>query len=344
MNGDAPDPARLEAVVRRNLGMRDHDPVSLEEMGALSNINYVYRVTAPERTFYLKVVPERPKRLPIQLPRDRVFSEAEGLRQFRELAGDELLIPEVLFVDGGEKALAMSDVGEDREILFNVLPQGLHLLAEQAEACGRALGKVHAGTRGRGTPRPGQEEAIIRKVVFDGLLAPGARQVFPEHWDAVNAEMQEHRECLVHGDLWSKNLLVRRGAPMAVVDFEGISYGDPAFDLGTLAAVAILPALDTPALMPDALAFVARLLQTWTSASGSETWARDVLPRTFRAIATFLSARGFGPFAYEMSESARTRIRQLSISLAASPPASFEAFRNRVHAETSTVRLSELAS
>lgn len=342
---DTPDPARLDATVRRHFDLRDSDPVSMKEVGELSNINYVYRVEVPAQTFYLKVIPEKPKRLPIRLPRERVFSEAEGLRQFGALAGGDILIPEVLFVDGEEMALAMTDVGEGREILFNALPSGLHLLIEQADAFGRALGKVHAGTRGKGSPRPAQEEAIIRKVVFDGLLGPGALQVFPEHWDAVSAEMQQHRECLVHADLWSKNLLVRQGAPIAVVDFEGVCYGDPAFDLGTLAAVALLPALDGPAQMPDALSFVERLLQTWTSTTGSETWARDVVPRTFRATATFLAARGFGPFAYAMSDLARKRIRQLSRALAAAPPASFEAFRTRVNSVLSITLLSdELAS
>ena len=116
-------------------------------------------------------------------------------------------------------------------------PTASHLLTEHAEALGRALGKVHAGTHGKGSPRPAQEEAIIRKVVFDGLLGPGAKQVFPELWDAWTRSAAEHRECLVHGDLWSKNLLVRRGAPIAIIDFEGVTYGDPAFDLGTLSAV-----------------------------------------------------------------------------------------------------------
>ncbi|HEV7767519.1 MAG TPA: aminoglycoside phosphotransferase family protein [Thermoanaerobaculia bacterium] len=335
-----PDPDRLAAAIRRHLGLRDKDRVSLEEVGELSNINYVYRVETPTRSLYLKAVPERPKRLPIKLPRERVFSEAEGLRTFGALAGDDLVVPEVLFVDGEEMALAMSDVGDGREILFNALPYSLHLITEHAEALGRALGNVHAGTHGKGSPRPAQEEAIIRKVVFDGLLGPGAKQVFPEHWDAVNAEMQQHRECLVHGDLWSKNLLVRRGAPIAVVDFEGVTYGDPAFDLGTLAAVVMLPALETPALMPEALDFIGKLLQSWSSACGSKSWARDVRPRTFRAIATFLAARGFGPFAYSMSEAARNRIRDLARALAANPPATYEAFRACVNSEA----LSEIAS
>ena len=320
----------LADAVRRGLQLGDDAAITLHEQEEFSNINYVYRVETPGRHFYLKVIPEQPRRLPIRLPRERVFSEAEGIRRFRSLAGDGVLIPDVLFVDEQEMALAMSDVGEGRQVLFTVLAQRFDLLAEHGAALGKALGAVHGGTRGGSSPRKPEEEQIIRKVIFDGLLAPGAKSAFPEQWDSVNAEMQTHTECLVHGDLWSKNLLVRDGAPIAIVDFEGITFGDPAFDLGTLIAVALLPALENPALREQALTFCTRLLESWTSACGSDDWAAKVLPRTFRATATFLASRGFGPFAYVMSDAARERVRTLARSLAANPPSTLEEFSGRL--------------
>jgi Ser/Thr protein kinase RdoA (MazF antagonist) len=314
---------RLAEMIRYHLMI---EPMSITEVGELSNINYVYRVETAEQDFYLKVVPEEPKRLPVKLPRERVFSEAEGLRRYREHAGKELLVPEVLFVDGDEMALAMSDVGAGREILFNVLADDFELLAEQGEAFGRALGRIHSATRGHGSPRPLPEEFIIRKVIFDGLLAPGAKQVFPELWDTVSAEMQGHNECLVHADLWSKNLLVAHGQPVAVVDFEGVFYGDPAFDLGTLMAVALLPALDRPLLMTSALDFIGRLSHSWRESCGDPDWADAVMPRAYRATATFLATRGFGPFAYVMSATARQHVKGIARALASAPPRNFEAF------------------
>jgi aminoglycoside phosphotransferase (APT) family kinase protein len=326
----APSPERVADAVRRGLGLGVAEPVGLREVGEFSNINYVYRVEVGGRSLYLKVVPERPKRLPVRLPRERVFGEAEGLRRFGALAAGAVVVPEVLFVDEQEMALGMSDVGEGRHVLFSLLPGRFDLLAEQAGALGRALGAVHGGTRGAGTPRPAQEELIIRKIVFDGLLAPGARQVFPELWDGVSAEMQAHGQCLIHADLWSKNLLVSRGEPVAVVDFEGVCYGDPAFDLGTLLAVALVPALDAPALVPEALAFASRLFDEWAAACGSEQWPAEVRPRAFRAAATFLASRGFGPFAYELSGEGRRRIAGLARSLAAEPPSDMAAFGETV--------------
>jgi aminoglycoside phosphotransferase (APT) family kinase protein len=327
---DVPSPERLADAVRRGLGLAASEPVELREVSEFSNINYVYRVEAAGRSLYLKAVPERPRRFPARLPRERVFSEAEGLRRFRALASGAVVVPEVLFVDGQEMALAMSDVGEGRQVLFSLLPGQFALLAEQAEPLGRALGLVHGGTRGGGTPRPAQEEAIIRGIVFQGLLAPGARQVFPELWDEVSAEMHAHDECLIHADLWSKNLLVRHGEPVAVVDFEGVCYGDPAFDLGTLLAVALVPALEVPALVPDALGFSSRLFDAWAANCGSEGWPAEVRPRAFRATATFLAARGAGPFAYELSEDARRRIAALARTLAAEPPSDMAGFEETV--------------
>jgi len=155
--------------------------------------------------------------------------------------------------------------------------------------------------------------------------------VFPEAWEAIGAEMQLHRECLIHGDLWSKNLLVRDGAPVAIVDFEGVALGDPAFDLGTLCAVALIPALEWPQFTNEALSFTARLLHAWAFTCGSDEWAGAVLPRAFRATATFLATRGFGPFAYTMSDAARARLTKLARSLATNPAADNDAFQRSVN-------------
>lgn len=327
---ESPARERLAEVVRRRLDLGGTVPVSLTEIGELSNINYVYRVETPGRTLYLKVVPERPKRFAAHLPRERIFSEAEGLRRFRSLVAGVVVIPEVLFIDDQEMALGMSDVGEGRQVLFTVLAERFDLLGEQADALGRALGVIHGGTRSSGPLRPPLEEAIIRKVIFDGLLAPGARHVFPERWDEIAAEMQADGQCLVHADLWSKNLLVQSGEPVALVDFEGVFYGNPAFDLGTLTAVALVPAIQRPALIPEALDFTRRLLLAWEAACGDGAWFAEVLPHTLRAIAVFLAIRGFGPFAYSLDEAERLRLAQLARSLAMEPPADLAHFGERV--------------
>src|SRR5690348_18079089 len=124
----------LAAAVRRGLRLDAEAPVSLTEVVDFTNINYVYRVEAAGKSFYLKVIPEQPKRFPVKLSRERVFSEAEAIRRFRRLVEHKVEIPEVLFVDQQEMAFGMSDVGEDRQVLFSVIGERFDLLAEQAEA------------------------------------------------------------------------------------------------------------------------------------------------------------------------------------------------------------------
>lgn len=320
----------LAAAVRRGLQLEADVPVSLTEVVDFTNINYVYRVEAAGTTLFLKVVPERPKRFPIGLSRERVFSEAEGLRRFRSLVQGAVVVPEVLFVDRQEMALGMSDVGEQREVLFSVLAAKFELLDEQAEALGQALGLVHGGTRGSGSFRPAKEEQVLRGLIFQGLLAPGAQAALGEQWVGLNEEMQAHFECLIHSDLWSKNMLVRQGQPVALVDFEGVCYGDPAFDLGTLIAVALLPALELKVPIQASCSFISRLLTSWSQNCGSDTWANEVFPRTFRATACFLAARGFGPFAYPLPADAKSRLTDLALSLVTGAAQNLEEFLLRV--------------
>jgi tRNA A-37 threonylcarbamoyl transferase component Bud32 len=323
---------RLIDCVRRGLHLDRSVPVSINEVNKHSNINYVFRVElSQKRSLYLKVVPEWPKRLSARLPRERVFSEAEGLRRFRAVAGNTVKIPAVLFVDEQEMALAMEDVGGGRQVLFDILPDNFQLLTEQAERIGNALGSVHAATHNGVPLRPAPEEAVIRTVIFDGLLAPGARQLFPDTWNSLNVEMQAHRECLIHADLWSKNLLVRSRTPVALVDFEGVCCGDPAFDLATLSAVSLISAFEKPARLSEALNFIFRLWSAWVTTCGSNTWPREVLPRMLRSTACFLASRVCGPFAYELAEDARQRIVQLARILADEAMEDFEAFSSHVY-------------
>lgn len=330
---NAPAPASeesLAAAVRRGLQLETNVPVSLTEVVDFTNINYVYRVAVAGRKIVLKVVPERPKRFPLGLSRERVFSEAEGLRRFHNLVKETIVVPEVLFVDREEMALGMSDVGDERVVLFSVLAEKFELLNEQAEALGQALGLVHGGTRGAGSFRPVQEERMLRGLIFQGLLAPGAQAVLGEDWAGLNEEMETHFECLIHSDLWSKNMLVRPGQPVALVDFEGVCYGDPAFDLGTLIAVALLPALESKLQIDASCSFISRLLASWSQNCGSDAWAADVFPRAFRATACFLATRGFGPFAYPLSEEAKSRLTDLAKCLVTEPVQSMEEFLLRV--------------
>ena len=60
--------------------------------------------------------------------------------------------------------------------------------------------------------------------------------------DAAYARYLEPRGALVHGDVQAGNVLLAAGGPK-LLDAEIAHVGDPAFDLGTLLAHLVLPAL-----------------------------------------------------------------------------------------------------
>lgn len=315
-SADPPSSAELAALVRSELGLGDGVSVRVSEVLEYSNINHVFHVDVEGRSIYLKIAPSKLKRVSVSLPRARIFSEARAIQKFRELCGSAVLIPEILFVNRGDFLIGMSDVGEGRKVLMEVIDTDLSVLTEQAKALGHALGSVHSGTRDAQHMRPESERAGIMQIIYGGLFAPGANTVFPEHSERLLGEMRQSEECMIHFDLWAKNLLVRKGAPIAVVDFEGATRADPAIDLGTLFAVAWLPALEHPELRPAAATFVQDLIDSYLKSTQDAAWARRACERAFRYTSVFLAARGFGPFPYEISEEAKGRLRSLARHLA----------------------------
>jgi 5-methylthioribose kinase len=108
-------------------------------------------------------------------------------------------------------------------------------------------------------PAPAELAGPEGRALFDSLrLDPYYRQVAadrPEHADALTALIADcgavRPARLVHGDFTPKNVLVTAGAPV-LLDWEVIHAGDPAFDLGMLAAHLLLKSCLIPALGPAA--------------------------------------------------------------------------------------------
>jgi 5-methylthioribose kinase len=110
-------------------------------------------------------------------------------------------------------------------------------------------------------PVPAELAGPEGSALFDSLrLDPYYRQVaadHPEHAAALTALIADcaavRPSRLVHGDFTPKNVLVTNDAPV-LLDWEVIHAGDPAFDLGMLAAHLLLKSCLIPALGPAARA------------------------------------------------------------------------------------------
>ncbi|HKD80594.1 MAG TPA: aminoglycoside phosphotransferase family protein [Candidatus Angelobacter sp.] len=320
----------LTQIILRGLHLPLDEPVTIVDVSRHSNFNYVYRALVGIVSVFLKIVPEKPRKFDVRLPRERIAGEAEALRRFRCFSGETVLVPEVLFLDAEHYALGMSDVGRGRTALFDVILKKYPLFSEQAHNLGQALGLVHRSTKGCEPWRPAEENRLIQSVIFDGLLSPGVREICPEAWKDSIAEMRYRADCLVHADLWSKNLLVGGGKPIAIVDFEGAFVGDPAFDVGTVVAVALLPAMENPVLMSCSLDAIYCFISSYESAARDSKWSRAVTSRALKFTGVFLAARGFGPFAYQMTSEARRRTGHLARELLLSPPGDCADLADRV--------------
>ncbi len=327
---DGLDLATLEEMVRRHFRASLREAVVIREVTRHSNLNFVFTATVGGRRIYLKVVPERPKKLPMALPRRRVFAEAESMQIFANAAGGAVEVPETLFVDRRHYVLGLSDVGRRRRVLLDTLPADYSLLIAAAEPLGAALGRVHSSTRGLESFRPPEEEALLRKIIFGGLIGAGAQAAFPDLAGPVLQEMAGRCECLVHADLWGKNILVGEGVRPAIVDFEGAFVGDPAFDVATLLAVGLLPALEDLDYGEQSRAFVARFLASYRKNALRSGQPDAVFARAFRFSGCMLAARAFGPFAYPLSDECRRRVGEWAKDLTKAPPQTIEDFLVRI--------------
>jgi Ser/Thr protein kinase RdoA (MazF antagonist) len=326
----------LEHTVRSGLSLDNGTAVEVSEVTRWTNLNHVFAVRAGSDSLYLKLATERPKQLDLPLPRERIFFEAAAIARFRALSGDTVLIPEVRFVDRQNYLIALSDVGQGRQVLLEIIDRQYPLWVAQAGPLGSALGRIHALSRGMAPFRPEAFERMLRTVIVDHLLAPGARALFAEQWPGIAERLRAPGECLIHGDLWGKNLLVGANVPPAIVDFEGASIGDPALDLGTLLAVALIPALEQPTLTGACIRFSEALIAAYRDAARGcadhVEWLEPAVERAFLYTGTFLAARGYGPFPYPMADEARERLAALACSLSLLPPATLDEYCTRLWA------------
>jgi len=186
---------------------------------------------------------------------ERIWREVEVLRVCAELldapdrssaAGGTLVArtPRILHEDRENYAFAMSAAPEDHRVWKAGLLAG-HADPTIAAACGRLLGRLHAGSWQNAEIR----ERLGDRTIFDELrLDPYYRTLarsFPgdaPHLERLIESVLAHRRSLVHADFSPKNLLVYSGG-LLLVDFETGHYGDPAFDLGFFLSHLVLKAV-----------------------------------------------------------------------------------------------------
>jgi 5-methylthioribose kinase len=247
------------------LGLRaPGEPTAVEPAGD-GNINWVRRVRigvgAPPRgrSWIVKQARASLERFPeYRAPTERIVFEqryVETARRFDEGS----VLPRIRAFDAEARVLVLEDLGA-AERLDAALARGADASCAAAQL-GAFLGRVHAGTR-----EPSLANAFandeMRRLHGDHIfvlplrandfplppaLLPRARALAGDAElvrlaDAAYARYLEPRGALVHADVQAGNVLLAPAGPK-LLDAEIAHVGDPAFDVGTLVAHLLLPAL-----------------------------------------------------------------------------------------------------
>jgi 5-methylthioribose kinase len=225
------------------------------------NINWVRRVRfgEPPRSVVVKQARPELERFPeYQAPTERIVFEARYFERARPLEPSPIC-PQVIHFDTRERVLVLEDLG-NAERMDAALLRGADLTPALRDL-GAFLGAVHEATSdeslGADFPNDSMRrlhgehifELPLRANDFplsDALrlrataLAADAELVAIA--DACHARYLEPRGALNHGDVQAGNILLPAGSPR-LLDAEIAHLGDPAFDVGTLLAHVVLPAV-----------------------------------------------------------------------------------------------------
>lgn len=213
-------------------------------------LNLLWRVPSRGGAVVVKHAPPHIASVPeVALGQGRMVFESGALT---ELAPDGRLghlsctgvaAPRVLHFDAVKAVLVMEDLGDPLH-LGEALVAG-ERVDDQALRLGRFIGRLHATTIGdpdlaatfdnRGIQRTRHEmqylgvEAILRRAGIADAAPLGMRAA------ELGQRLLQPGHCLVMGDLWPPSVLLT-GAGVYVIDWEFVHFGQPAQDLGHLAA------------------------------------------------------------------------------------------------------------
>jgi 5-methylthioribose kinase len=251
----------------RSLGLLGADQEAAVEPAGDGNINWVRRLRLRPCGESMVVKQARPalERFPqYQASTERIVFEA---RYYESVAGQDpgSICPRVIFFDAEARLLVLEDLG-DAERLDHALARG-EAVGTAAAALGAFLGRVHAAisTNVDETLASRFANDEMRRLHGDHIFrlpfAEGSAQDFGltpavaaragraqadralvAAAAAAYARYLEPHGALVHGDVQAGNVLLAARGPV-LLDAEIAHVGDPAFDVGTLLAHLLLPAV-----------------------------------------------------------------------------------------------------
>jgi tRNA A-37 threonylcarbamoyl transferase component Bud32 len=299
--------------------LRAESDLGFDEIVAHSNFNYLFRCRFGSTDFYLKISMDSPKEMMEVLPKERIIGEARAMRFYAECSSGRIDIPTVIGVDKESCCLLMTDVGCERRNLADIVRDDYGLYMSSIGEMARCIGRCHSLSRYSALCRDLQHVEALRAFAYRALIRNGISALVGARADEALRRMQESRDCLIHSDLWAKNMLVGDDGRMALLDFEGAMRGDPTFDLATMLAVATIPAFQAIAEPDLCEAACSRILESYFGAIDDAEWVNGIVARLSQTLAVLLAARVAGPFPYAMPALGKEMLASLAVSLVDRP-------------------------
>jgi 5-methylthioribose kinase len=340
------DETNAEAYLRERGWVTRQERLAVRRLaGGVSNeVLYVARPDRVDREFVLKQArPQLRTAEPWFASVERIWREVDVLRVCQGLllaeAQPEATEPGTLFAatplvvheDRDNYAFAMSAAPAEHRVWKADLLGG-RVQPIIATACGRLLGRLHAGTwHDAGVAAQLDDRRLYDELRLDPYYRFIAR-TRPEYapvFEALIDETWRERHSLVHADFSPKNLLVYDGG-LLLVDFETGHYGDPAFDLGFFLSHLVLKAAYHAPAHDAYLALTRSFLRSYqeemAKAVSADNFAR-LEQRAIRHFAACAWARldGKSPIDYLNDPGRRDLVRQLCQSLLNEPANNWEA-------------------
>jgi 5-methylthioribose kinase len=240
------------ADIRAHLGHRlpAFQPACRPKRLAGGNLNFVWRVKGRTDSVIVKAAPPYIATAPdIALDPNRILFEAECLSglgpggELADLASARIRAPRCLDIDAKRHILIMEDVGERPHLGERLLDTGGR--TDWGRRLGEFIGKLHLRTVARPdiarrfnniaiqrTRLAAQYRAIDAFFAKAGLAAPAG--VAARVAD-LGERLLRPGVCLTMGDLWPPSILIDTKV-LRLIDWEFAHYGNPAQDIGHLAA------------------------------------------------------------------------------------------------------------
>lgn len=290
------------------------DDLVFEAVTENSNFNYLYKFTCDAESYYLKIILPHSKVQTTQLPADRLLGEARGITLFNQAnqAYEVAEAPQLIAHLTEVNALILSDISGQRHNLADISMQDVPCFYNNIPALTEAIARFHKQTSGKDSHQDFGYENELRTFIFDCLIFPGIKKICPENskylLDPMLEAMKNNCECLVHHDLWAKNIFFSQVKYVALIDFEGCIGGDPAFDLATLVAMTVFPVYLLRMPNQNWQVMVKSMIVRYSMALNDDMWFSKIESRLVSYIAVLLACRLEGPFSYSMPQRAREHI------------------------------------